>query len=261
MKMAQQAKSCRDDSLVKTRDLRVILGKNTVLDRVNLEIHPGTFTGLLGPNGAGKTTLLRTLLGVQSHTGGTIVRSGNCRLGYVPQRHAFAWDYPLSVAQVVMGGLPLRPWQIAGKSQYRAVYQALEMVNLLQLENRHIAALSGGQRQRVLLARALVNKPQLLVLDEPFTGLDQPTCEELNDLFQRLTSGGAAVFMSSHDLAGAIENCDELVLLNRTVTAQGRAEELSDPGLWAKNFAVPLDSTLVRTVTAFLPTPREVKSA
>lgn len=236
-------------------DLQVRLGGRAVLDGVNLQLSEGSFTALLGPNGAGKTTLLRTILGVQKPAAGT-VGWGRAKpvIGYVPQLRTFAWDYPVTVSDVVAGGLRLRPWQLTQKRHYQAVYRALAQVKMSGLAARHIGGLSGGQRQRVLLARALVNQPQLLILDEPFTGLDQPTTAELTALFRSLTGQGAAVFMSSHDLAGAIENCDELVLLNRRVLAQDAPAALGDPSLWARTFAVSTDSTLVRTVSAFLPT-------
>nr|WP_223875319.1 anchored repeat-type ABC transporter ATP-binding subunit [Nanchangia anserum] len=223
---------------------------------VTLSLHRGEFVGLVGPNGAGKTTLLRTILGILTPTAGTIRvagvsgRAAAARIGYVPQRHDFAWDYPVSVEQVVMSGLtPLMRWgRRAREDDYAACFRALRHVAMDHARTRTIGELSGGQRQRVLVARALVRNPDLLLLDEPFTGLDQPTIDLLFDLFTELAAGGSTLLMSTHDLAGACHRCPRLVLVNTTVRADAPAEALTDAEVWMSTYGVGADSSLLASV-------------
>lgn len=171
--------------MLEVNQLSVQLGGRSVLQEVNLKLDQGQFMGLIGPNGAGKTTLLRAILGLVPSTG-TITWQGQRidrrAIGYVPQRHAFAWDFPINVRQVVLSGLTGRlGWLRRPRPEHlEAADCALEQVSMSDLRSRPVEQLSGGQRQRVLVARALALKPQLLLLDEPFTGLDMPTQELLD---------------------------------------------------------------------------------
>lgn len=239
--------------------LSVDLGGRRVLSDVCLTVDRGELMSLIGPNGAGKTTLLRTALGLIPAARGTVLVDGEApssrhrRVGYVPQRHDFAWDFPLNVAGVVMTGLTgalgllRRPRQV----HWEAVGDALERVQLRDLAQRPVGQLSGGQRQRVLVARALALRPTVLLLDEPFTGLDLPTQELLSGLFRELALEGRAVLMTTHDLFSALSTSDRLTLLNRTVVASGSASELTgEPDLWTQTFGVGADSPLVRMVQA-----------
>lgn len=245
--------------LLRVRDLEVAYGSNTVLHDVNLDIHPGQFVGLLGGNGAGKTTLIRTILGLIRPRAGVIEVDGarnaaarQAKIGYVPQRHAYAWDYPIDVAGTVLTGKVRQlGWGRRAKTaDWEDVYAALDLVGMTALARRPLEQLSGGQRQRVLVARALVNHPQLLILDEPFTGLDQPAVESLNALFSELTSSGQTLLMSTHDIMGALEVCGRLVLLRGTVQATGAPEELLTPEPWQRAFGVGPGSPLVRLIAA-----------
>ncbi|MET7398924.1 anchored repeat-type ABC transporter ATP-binding subunit [Dactylosporangium sp. NPDC005572] len=221
------------------------LGGRPVLRDVHLAIAAGEFVGLLGPNGAGKTTLLRCMLGLvrprsgRVLVGGRPVRPGAAAIGYVPQRHEFTWDFPISVEQAVLAGrtgrigLLRRP----GVADWRAVGEALERVRLSDLRRRPVGELSGGQRQRVLVARALAVRPEVLLLDEPYTGLDMPTQELLGELFSTLAQE-YAVLMATHDLPAAMHDCDRLVLLNRTVIADGRPADLRERQVWMNTFEV-----------------------
>ncbi|WP_372441645.1 anchored repeat-type ABC transporter ATP-binding subunit [Plantactinospora mayteni] len=234
------------------------LGGRPVLRDVRLHVESGELVGLLGPNGAGKTTLLRAILGLVSTRSGQIrvdgepARRGRTPIGYVPQRHEFSWDFPISVEQTVLTGRTgrlglLRRPRVA---DWHAVGEALDRVRLAGLRNRPVGELSGGQRQRVLVARALALSPRILLLDEPFTGLDLPTQELLGDLFSSLAQEGRALLMTTHDLVAALQSSTRLVLLNGRVTAEGRPTELRDPEVWKRTFGVSDQSALLKLVKA-----------
>lgn len=243
-------------SLLRVSDVAVELGGRLVLHDVELKVDAKEHVGLIGPNGAGKTTLLRSLLGLLPITSGVISIDGRTpreargSIGYVPQRHEFVWDYPVDVRTAVMTGRTHRiGWLRRPNAGDRAcVDEALERVDLTDLQRRPIGELSGGQRQRVLVARALALRPGLLLLDEPFTGLDVPTQEILTRLFRTLTSEGTAILMTTHDLPAAADTCSRLCLLNETVVADGPPEELRDPAVWLRAFGVARSEQLLHTL-------------
>ncbi|KAB8160283.1 anchored repeat-type ABC transporter ATP-binding subunit [Streptomyces sp. 3MP-14] len=235
------------------RGLNVDLGGRRVLHDVELTVEAGDFMGLIGPNGAGKTTLLRAVLGLVRPASGSIRVEGEPvgrvrqRVGYVPQRHEFAWDFPISVADAVLSGRVRRMGWLrrAGVADYRAAGAALARVGMTELADRPVGQLSGGQRQRVLVARALALRPRVLLLDEPFTGLDVPTQELLTDLFGALAGEGRAVLMTTHDLTAAVHSCGRLCLVNRTVVATGKPDELRDAEPWRAAFGIRAGSPLL----------------
>ena len=245
-------------SVLDVTDLSVHLGGRPALAGVSLSVDRGELVGLVGPNGAGKTTLLRSIMGLLRPRSGRVVvdghaaRPGRSQLGYVPQRHEFAWDFPISVENVVMTGrtgvqgLGRRPKE----GDWTAVGDALDRVRMNDLRERPVGELSGGQRQRVLVARALALEPSVLLLDEPFTGLDMPTQELLSELFLSLARENRAVLMTTHDLAAAIYSCDRLALINRSIIAVGTPVELRDPRLWMDTFGVGENSPLLRILEA-----------
>jgi manganese/iron transport system ATP-binding protein len=225
-----------------------------VLRDVDLAVPAGEFLGVLGPNGAGKTTLLRAVLGLVPVRAGSVrlrgerPTRGRSAIGYVPQRHEFAWDYPVSVREATLTGRGARlgAWRRPRAADWAAVADALDRVEVADLARRPVGELSGGQRQRVLVARALAAEPEVLLLDEPFTGLDLPTQEQLADLFAHLAAEGRVVVMTTHDLLGALHRCDRLALVNRTVVAVGPPRDLRDPAAWRTTFGVGPDSPLLR---------------
>jgi len=251
---------------LRVRGLEVELGGRSVLEGVDLDLAPGEMVGLIGPNGAGKTTLLRSILGLTRVRGGQVrigdrpVRRRRGEIGYVPQRHEFAWDFPISVEQVVLTGRVggIRAGVGPRVADWRAVDRALGLVAMTDLRRRPVGELSGGQRQRVLVARALALDPSVLLLDEPFTGLDMPTQESLLEMFTGLaddTDGvegvGRAVLMTTHDIASALFACRRVVLLNKRIVATGTAEELrARPGAWSETFGVGVDSPFLRVLEA-----------
>nr|WP_246851454.1 anchored repeat-type ABC transporter ATP-binding subunit [Patulibacter sp. SYSU D01012] len=240
------------------RGVGVELGGRRALHDVDLRLGRGELTGLIGPNGAGKTTLLRAVLGLLPVAAGAVRVDGRTpaaargTLGYVPQRHEFAWDFPISVRGAVLTGRTHRTgWLRRPRAEdHRAVADALALAGLTDLAGRPVGELSGGQRQRVLVARALALRPPLLLLDEPFTGLDVPTQELLTALFRRLRDEGTTLLMTTHDLGAAAELCGRIVLLNRTVVADGPPAELRDPALWLRAFGVARSEQLLHALGA-----------
>jgi manganese/iron transport system ATP-binding protein len=232
--------------LLQVQKASVVLGGRPAVEHAQLSLAEGDLLGLLGPNGAGKTTLLRAVLGLLPLSDGQVLVDGlptartRHLIGYVPQRHEFAWDFPIDIAGAVLSGRTrsmgwLRRPRPADRS---AVDEALDLVGLADLRRRPIGELSGGQRQRVLVARALVSKPRLLLLDEPFTGVDVPTQELLNELFGRLAADGSGLLMTTHDLAAAARTCTRVALLNRTVVAEGDPGLLADPAQMLRAFGL-----------------------
>lgn len=223
----------------------------TGVSGLDLEIARGEAVALIGPNGAGKSTLLKGILGLVPRTAGTIefgARATGARnaaaattatsvgashapsgmVGFLPQSADLDPDFPISVEQVVMQGryrgLGLLRWP--GRADRAAVREALETVGLTELAKRPFGELSGGQRQRGLLARALASDPGLLLLDEPFNGLDQPNRDALVDTVRALKTRGVAVLLSTHDLDLARRVCDSVVLVNGVQLASGPVDEV-----------------------------------
>jgi manganese/iron transport system ATP-binding protein len=243
-------------SILEVSDVSVRLGGRRVLHDIDLSVGLGELVGLIGPNGAGKTTLLRSILSLVSTDTGTVLvdgelaKPGRSSIGYVPQRHEFAWEFPISVEEAALTGRVNRiGWlRRPGVADYTAVADALERVQMSHLRTRPVGELSGGQRQRVLVARALALEPKLLLLDEPFTGLDMPTQELLLELFQELSLEGKALMMTTHDLVGAVHTCSRLVLINRTIIANGTPAELSQADVWMRAFHITAANPLLKTL-------------
>ncbi|USR79825.1 metal ABC transporter ATP-binding protein [Arcanobacterium pinnipediorum] len=235
-------------ALLNVDNISVRLGGRDVLSNVSFDVHPGQLIGLIGPNGAGKTTLMRAINGLLPTSGGRIER--HAKLGYVPQSRQIEWDYPMSLEQLVATSfIPQRSWfSRLGKTEWQAVYQALDTVGLAEYSERALAELSGGQKQRLLVARALVTQPSLLLLDEPFTGLDHPNQDSLTDLFTSLAKQGVGIIMSTHDLPGAVDMCSHLLMLHGTVRAFGEPSALRDRQLWMDTYAVRADSSLLKSL-------------
>jgi manganese/iron transport system ATP-binding protein len=193
-----------------------------VLEGVTGSVDPGGSLALIGPNGAGKTTLIKAVLGLVPLSGGRIEVLGTtpqrarARVAYVPQADVFDPDFPVSVLQVVlMGRYRIVGWvRRPGRADRRAALAALDEVGLAHRAGDQFGLLSGGQRQRVLLARAVAQEAGLLVLDEPFNGVDATTTDALADVLHRLRAQGVAVVMSTHDLSVAHLLCDDACLLN-----------------------------------------------
>jgi len=204
-----------------------------VLEGVTGSVARGGSIALIGPNGAGKTTLIRAILGLVPLTGGRIDVLGvsparaRGRVAYVPQADVLDADFPVSVLQVVlMGRYRKIGWlRRPGKQDKAIAMEALRRVGVAERAGDRFGVLSGGQRQRVLLARAVAQEAELLLLDEPFNGVDATTTDLLIEVLSELRASGVAVVMSTHDLAVAHLACDEACLLNRRQIAFGPMDE------------------------------------
>lgn len=234
----------KQTSRFETRSLTVRMGEQTVLEDISLTAQPGETLGLMGPNGAGKTTLIRTILGVLKPEAGDVLVDGSPStkrrqvFGYVPQRHEFAWDFPVSVREAVMSGRTKAVGWLRrpGSGDRESVERALADTDLLTLSRRPIGELSGGQKQRVLVARALALQAPILIMDEPFNGVDDTTRELIVNLVDRLRSSGTSILISTHDLGIASSACTRVALLNRRLIGTGTLEELQQPEIWARAY-------------------------
>lgn len=247
------------NTVINAQNLSVSYGSRTVVKDVSFTIKSGEFVGLLGANGAGKTTLFRAIMGLIPHSGKLEVhanKSGESlinprvsNVGYVPQRHDIAWDFPLSVLDVVMMGRIRHIGYVrrAKTEDYEIALASLERTGMADFRNRTIGELSGGQRQRVLVARALAGQPRLLLLDEPFTGLDMPTQELLTSLFLDLAKSGEAILMSSHDIIGSINSCSRIMLFDGSIVGDGVPESLN-ANQWVQTFHVDAQNPLIKAV-------------
>ncbi len=207
-------------TLISAQDISVNFGTGDVLSDVTLAVQAGEIVTILGPNGSGKSTLLRALLGIVPLASGTVSRAPNLRLGYVPQKLTIDRSMPITVRRFL--SLPRRVTDGAATA-------ALARVGLPQVEQRQMADLSGGQFQRVLLARALLTDPQLLILDEPTQGLDQPGEAAFYRLIAELRAQtGTAVLMVSHDLHVVMAASDRVICLNGHICCEGTPRVVSN---------------------------------
>jgi ABC-type Mn2+/Zn2+ transport system ATPase subunit len=213
--------------LAKTRDLAAGYGRQPAIEEVSFEVDSGQRVALLGPNGGGKTTLLRALLGELRPIRGTVEVRG--RAATVAQTERSRLDFPVSALDVaMMGALSRLPWwRRPGHEDRRAALAALERVGVAARAMDTFGDLSGGQRQRVLIARGLVQDAQLLLLDEPFSGLDVPAAKGLESLIAELAAEGRGVVIATHDLAQA-RRWDEVLCLNKRQVAFGKPAAILD---------------------------------
>lgn len=219
---------------ISVENLTVSFGPRPALLDVSLKIEAGLLVGVIGPNGAGKSTLMKAILGfVKPDVGritvfGVPVNQARGLLAYVPQRGSVDWDYPITVSEVAMmgryGHIPW--WRDPGPEDWRIVHEALEMVRMSDFTKRQIGQLSGGQQQRVFMARALAQGASILLLDEPFAGVDAATERAILDVLERAKATGRTLVVVHHDLATAAEYFDRLVLIKQRLYAYGPPERV-----------------------------------
>ncbi|MEA2190492.1 MAG: manganese transport system ATP-binding protein [Solirubrobacteraceae bacterium] len=212
-----------------------------VLEDIDLRVGEGEFVGVVGPSGSGKTTLLRAIAGSIAPARGGVTRRRNLRMAYVPQVETINWSFPVTVAQCVLmarvSGRVL-PW--ASASERAAVSEILARLDIEHLRDRHIRELSGGQQQRVFVARAMLGEPELLLMDEPTSGVDVRLRHEILHLLDDLNARGLAIVLSTHDLNGIAAHLPRVVCLNRTVLGSGRPADVLTPDILERTYGASM---------------------
>jgi len=208
--------------IIATKNLSYTIDGKTLLHSVNLEIRAREINTIIGPNGAGKTTLLRLLLNLLTPSTGTITRTPNLKVGYVPQKFNLDKTVPMTVARFM---------SLKDNATRKEAFAALEQVDADILLDRQVAELSGGEFQRVVLARAIINEPDMLVLDEPVQGVDYAGEAELYRLIENIRDTiGCAIVLVSHDLHVVMAASDHIICLNQHVCCSGIPEKVAmDP--------------------------------
>jgi manganese/zinc/iron transport system ATP- binding protein len=221
---------------IEVQNVSVSYHLKPAIRNVTLQIHTGQLVGVIGPNGAGKSTLLKAVVGLLPLDNGRVLIFGEpvekmrARVAYVPQKEAIDWDFPVTVEDVVMMGRfgHLGIFQRPTARDREIVAESLRTVEMTELGRRHIRQLSGGQQQRVFVARALAQQADILLLDEPFVGIDAATEQTLFDLMRALKSQGKTVVVVNHDLS-IVDRYDMLVMLNQRLVAAGPTQEVFNP--------------------------------
>jgi zinc transport system ATP-binding protein len=215
---------------IKSNSLFFQYEETPILENVSFVIQPGEFVGIFGPNGGGKTTLLKLLLGFLKPQKGSIEILGESpkiareKMGYVPQISHLDRQFPITVLEVVMMGcLDKSPWHSYTKDAKEKALEALAEVDMLDFQNNSFGTLSGGQAQRVLIARALVSKPTILLLDEPTASVDASAEESIYKLLEKL-KGSMTIVMVTHDLQVMMQKVDRFICVHKQVTSYSQAQ-------------------------------------
>ena len=224
-------------AIITVRGLTVTYAAGPALSAVDLDVREGERLAIIGPNGAGKSTLLKAIMGLLPVAAGQIdVVGGQERLGYVAQHDEVDWRFPITVRDAVMMGRSRQiGWfRLPGKRDWDLVDQALERVNMARYGRRQIGELSGGQRRRVFIARALAQNDDILLLDEPFSGVDPSAQADLLDTLDKLNAEGLTIMLSTHDLDLAYHRFDRVLALRKRVVAVGAPETVFVPEVLAQ---------------------------
>jgi zinc transport system ATP-binding protein len=233
MNIGTHGGSCGHSCCLRIQNLSVKIGNETVLSDMNLHVHCGELVALIGPNGAGKSTLLKTILGQIDHDGVISFsvpgqRTRHAKIGYVPQSPAFDPADPVTVADLFACCMSNRPAFLGiSKSMRCKVISCLERVHGVELIDKRVGALSGGELQRVLLALALEPLPNILILNEPLSGVDVEGIESLMDMLDEIRSSyDLSILMTTHDFATLPRYADQVVLIDRGLVCQGTPVEV-----------------------------------
>ena len=227
------------DYLIKARNISLTIGGRQILDSVSLQVKKGEIVTLVGPNGSGKSSLVRLLLKLSKADAGSVEHKSALRIGYMPQKIHIDAVLPLSVKRFL---------QLAGDVNQQKIEQVSEQVEVMSLLDRPVQNVSGGEFQRVLLARALLRKPDLLVLDEPAQGVDINGQQQLYQLISSIRDQlGCGVLMVSHDLHLVMAATDEVLCLNTHICCQGHPEAVSKHPEYLKLFGSSLEGLAVYT--------------
>jgi len=215
---------------------------DAVLVDVDLAIGDREFVGIVGPSGAGKTTALRVLAGSMRPAHGSVTRRAGLRMAYVPQVETINWSFPVTVRECVLmarvGGRRL-PW--ASRAERAQVAEVLGRLDIGELADRHIRELSGGQQQRVFIARALLGEPELLLMDEPTSGVDVRLRHEIMHLLDDLNALGLAIVLTTHDLNGIAAHLPRIVCLNRSIIGDGVPHDVLNAGVLERTYGASME--------------------
>ena len=242
--------------LVRLDSVTCRYGSQPVLAGVDLDIAAGQLIGVVGPSGSGKTSLLRAILGTLRPSEGAIRRRDGLRMAYVPQVETVDWSFPVTVNQCVLMSRVsgrLLPW--ASRAERHEVAAVLARHGLEELGGRHIRELSGGQQQRVFIARALLGRPELLLLDEPTSGVDVRLRHEVLHLLGELNATGVAILLTTHDLNGIAAHLPHLVCLNREVIGAGPAKEVLTEEILERTYGASMEVLQHAGMTVVVDTP------
>lgn len=234
------------NAAIELKDVEVTYGKNKALTDTTLAIPYHTFTGVIGMNGAGKSTLFKVIMGLVEPDSGEVRICGDDaktaqkhgHVAYVPQNEQVDWHFPVSVYDVVMMGRigTQNLFKTPSVEDHEAVAAALERVDMVALNSRQIGELSGGQKKRVFIARALAQGADILLLDEPFAGVDAKSERALLQLLIALKDGGKTVILATHDLLSLPDTCDHVALIKGTVIGFGATKDVFTRELVEKTF-------------------------
>lgn len=224
-----QSSTRAEEPALEVRHLTVRYGQILVLDSISFVVEPGQLVGVIGPNGAGKTTLLKAILGLAPRESGVVSvyghrdGAGKSQIAYVPQVNSVNWRFPATVLDVVLMGRYGRLGWFRRPTRHdrQLALQALQDVGMSEMAERSIGELSGGQQQRVFFARALAQEPDILLLDEPVSGVDVPTQETILHLLRDLTRAGKTMLVATHHLQHLADHFDQLACLNQQLIAFG----------------------------------------
>ncbi|MDI9901919.1 metal ABC transporter ATP-binding protein [Rhodococcus sp. IEGM 1409] len=224
---------------IRVENVSVHYGEVHALDHVDLTLNSGSVCGLIGMNGSGKSTLFKVIMGMIKPDNGSVRIAGldaaaarkNGRVGYVPQSEDVDWTFPISVRDVVMMGRygHLGFLRRPRRADREAVAEALERVELTEFADRQIGQLSGGQKKRAFVARGIAQDASILLLDEPFAGVDKRSEATISTLLRELASDGRSILVSTHDLHAVPKLCDEAVLLMRKVLVHSDPDTVLQP--------------------------------
>lgn len=238
------ANSANEVPAIEVSHLTAGYGRHVALEDVTFTVEHGCLAGLVGPNGSGKSTLIKVMMGLHSPWSGEIRlsarngRGGRLMIGYAPQSEMVDWSFPVTVIDVVMmgryGGIGLL--RRSSPEDRAAAMSSLDRVDMAALRDRQIGELSGGQQRRVLIARALAQEADLILLDEPVAGLDAAAQHDLLRLLEDLRKENRTLFVATHDLSCVASDFDHAVLLNRKVVAFGRPKDVFTPELLSEAF-------------------------
>ncbi len=246
--MSNFSATLNNSAAIAFKGVSVSYSQKPVLRDISLGLPQGVLATLVGPNGAGKSTFLKALLGLVPLDRGVVEVFGNSidrhryRVAYVPQTESVDWDFPITAREIVMMGR--YPYQglvrSISRQDHDTVSEALEQVGMTAYANRHIRQLSGGQQQRIFLARALAQQADLLLLDEPFSGVDVKTEATLLQLMRRLTTAGKTLLVVNHDLS-ILKQFDYIILLNLMLVGAGPVPSTATETNIRRTYGGPLE--------------------